>query len=152
MVRTMADSLGFVVRMGRIGALRLRAGCRRGVEWVAFGFLVVAGGGRAGELCLQFGGRCGLLPSGIWGVRRVMTRAWNPGRTLRRNRCWMTCGWEVLVRLVSGCNKKSVILLLSCGQSDFLIFWLRTLRQSQEGSRYVSQGRAYLLVEVRQFF
>jgi hypothetical protein len=50
-------------------------------------FFVVAGGRRVGELCLQFGDRCRLLPSGIRGVRRVMTRAWNPGKTLCRNRC-----------------------------------------------------------------
>jgi hypothetical protein len=83
----MADSLGFVVRMGTIGPLRQWAGCRGEVEWVARGFFAVAGGRRVGESCLQFGDRCRLLPSGIRGVHMVMTRAWNPQRTLRRNRC-----------------------------------------------------------------
>jgi hypothetical protein len=87
MVRMTADNFGSVVRMERIGALHRWAGCRGGFEWVARGFFVVPGGRRAGELCLQFGDRCRLLPSGIRGVRRVVTRAWNPGRTLRRNRC-----------------------------------------------------------------
>ncbi len=36
---------------------------------------MVAGGRRAGELCLQFEGRCRWMTSGIRGVRRVMTRA-----------------------------------------------------------------------------
>jgi hypothetical protein len=87
MGRMMADNFGFVVRTGRIGALRLWAGCRGGVEWVARGFFVVVGGRRVGELCLQFGDRCRLVTSGIQGVHRMMTRAWNPGRILRRNRC-----------------------------------------------------------------
>jgi hypothetical protein len=70
----MADSLGFVVRMGRIGALPLWAGCRGGVEWVERGFFVVAGGVWV-ELCLQFGDRCGLVTLKIRGVRRVITRS-----------------------------------------------------------------------------
>jgi hypothetical protein len=79
MVRRMAGSRCFgAVRMGRIGTLGLWAGCRGGVEWVARAFFLVAGGRRVGVLCLHFGDWCRLVMS-------------YPGRTVRRNRCWMAC-------------------------------------------------------------